>query len=209
MSDPDTDTISLYDTPYNKLCTYHHTPTLEDLENPTAIPCQTEIAPITFTATGIRLITAYTVPRTPSRQSDILLFSTDTPKPILRTFRSSTPLDTHTYAIIYNGMQHILDTHAHDAEAKSNCIDIDPDNGEEEFYKTAHFYDRLTRNIRTYQEENNILSLRELFTASPEIHATIDYARMLDINYLEFPNTDLTYNTVRTQLNRYAIVTLR
>ena len=40
MLDPEIDTILLYDTPYNELCTYHNTPTLEDLENPTAIPCQ-------------------------------------------------------------------------------------------------------------------------------------------------------------------------
>ena len=122
MSDPETDTISLYDTPYNELCTYHKTPTLEDLENPSAIPCQTEIVPITFTATGIRLITAYTVLQTPSHQSDILLFSTDTPQPILRTFHSSTHFDTHTYAIIYNGMQHILDTHVHDRKLNQTVL---------------------------------------------------------------------------------------
>ena len=156
MLDSETDTISLYDTPYNELCTYHHTPTLEDLENPSAIPCQTEIVPITFTATVIRLITAYTVPRKPSRQSDILLFSTDTPQPILSTFRSSTPFDTHTYAIIYNDMQNILDTHAHDTEAKLNCIDIDPDNGEEQFYNTAHFYDRLKKTVLSMKKRTTL-----------------------------------------------------
>ena len=125
------------------------------------IPCQTEIVPITFTATGIRLITAYTVTPTPSRQSDIHLFSTDTPQPILRTFRPSTPFDTHTYATIYKGMQNILDTHEQDTEAKQNCIDIDPDNGEILFYRTSNFYDRLTNIVHVYEEENNIQSLRE------------------------------------------------
>ena len=108
--DSETDIVFLYDTPYNDLCTYLSTPTLEDLENPSMIPCETEIAPITFTATGIRLITAYTVPPTPSRQPDIHLFSTDTPQPILRTFRSSTPFDTHTYATIYKGIENIAIT---------------------------------------------------------------------------------------------------
>ena len=79
-------------------------------------------------------------------------------------------------------MQHILDTYAHDTEAKLNYIDIDTDNGEENFYRTAHSYDRLTRIIHTYEEENDTLSLRELFKASPEIHAIIDHAQMLDIN---------------------------
>ena len=124
---------------------------------------------------------------------------------ILRTLitTKSTPFDTHTYAIIYNGMQHILDTHAHDTEAKLNCIDIDPDNGEEQFYNTAHFYDRLKKTVRSYEEEDNIESLRESFKASSEIHAIINYARMLDINLLEFPSSDLAYNTVRMELNRY------